>query len=164
MKTHCKHGHEYTPENTGWMGPEKNHKWCRQCDSERKRKQCQFGAGVHNRDKTHCKRGHEFSAENTRISKEGWRFCRQCDRIREDEYLRAKGLKPRVRRGPKTHCKHGHEFTPENTHWRSGPRGKRRRCLICVKAEGARPRERLAEALAKIRELEEIIARLTEPN
>lgn len=30
------------------------------------------------RSKTHCPQGHEYTPENTRLSKEGWRNCRQC--------------------------------------------------------------------------------------
>ena len=34
------------------------------------------------RRKTHCPKGHEYSEQNTRITKEGKRVCRQCDRDR----------------------------------------------------------------------------------
>ena len=34
------------------------------------------------RRKTECPKGHEYSEENTRITKEGKRVCRQCDRER----------------------------------------------------------------------------------
>ena len=30
MKTHCKHGHEFTPENT-WRNAQ-GHRWCRECN------------------------------------------------------------------------------------------------------------------------------------
>lgn len=32
--------------------------------------------------KTHCVKGHEFTTENTRISRDGWRYCRTCHRER----------------------------------------------------------------------------------
>lgn len=32
--------------------------------------------------KTHCKHGHPFSVENTYITKQGWRMCKTCGRIR----------------------------------------------------------------------------------
>ena len=39
--------------------------------------------GTHNNArKTHCKRGHELSPVNTRLTPQGWRSCRICERIR----------------------------------------------------------------------------------
>ena len=35
-----------------------------------------------NARKTHCLRGHDFTPENTRITKRGYRSCRECERIR----------------------------------------------------------------------------------
>jgi len=32
-----------------------------------------------NRNKTHCKNGHEFTPENTRVSAQGWRYCKACN-------------------------------------------------------------------------------------
>lgn len=51
LKTHCPHGHEYTPENTGiWKG----HRDCRTCrrkrDKERQRRRSALT--------THCAKGH----------------------------------------------------------------------------------------------------------
>ncbi len=38
--------------------------------------------GTHgNGSKTHCKRGHSFDAKNTRIRNDGYRTCRECDRM-----------------------------------------------------------------------------------
>jgi hypothetical protein len=34
-KTHCVHGHEYTPANTGLAY--RGHRWCRECDNARQR-------------------------------------------------------------------------------------------------------------------------------
>ena len=31
---------------------------------------------------THCKRGHEFSESNTWRNCHGWRYCKECDRLR----------------------------------------------------------------------------------
>lgn len=36
-KTHCKRGHEFTPENTAIRGPKKTHRYCRECDRKRTR-------------------------------------------------------------------------------------------------------------------------------
>jgi len=52
FKTHCKNGHERTPEN---VLPNKN---CRICTNEQRRK-------VGLQPPTHCKRGHERTPENT---------------------------------------------------------------------------------------------------
>lgn len=38
---------------------------------------------------THCKRGHEFTAKNTRLSKDGFRVCRVCERSRWEEWVAA---------------------------------------------------------------------------
>lgn len=74
IKTHCPHGHEYTPENTY---NRYGQRYCRACMKARaKTDQPQNGM------KTHCKRGHEFTAENTYINKNGSRICRQCVRER----------------------------------------------------------------------------------
>lgn len=35
-----------------------------------------------NGNKTHCKRGHEFPPGNTEITKQGYRRCRACNRLR----------------------------------------------------------------------------------
>lgn len=76
-KTHCKNGHEFTPENTLKT---KSGRACRTCNNERaaawylvNRKTGQIA----NADKTHCKRGHEFTPENTYRRKDG-RQCRTC--------------------------------------------------------------------------------------
>lgn len=49
--------------------------------------------------KTTCKRGHEFTEENTRITKQGHRACRICDRERVSAYDQTeKGRVARERR------------------------------------------------------------------
>lgn len=37
-------------------------------------------SGNRERDRTHCPRGHPYSPENTRVTKQGWRNCRVCER------------------------------------------------------------------------------------
>lgn len=78
VKTHCKRGHEFTPENTV---PQTNGgRGCRTCNKERAVAYYHAHKGdrqTSNKDKTHCKRGHEFTPENTRIRKDG-RECRAC--------------------------------------------------------------------------------------
>lgn len=40
------------------------------------------GLSAQNARKTHCKHGHPFDAKNTRITPEGFRACRACERLR----------------------------------------------------------------------------------
>lgn len=79
-KTHCKNGHEFTPENTmpqsGGQG-----RACRTCNNARAKAFYEAHKGPvqqDNKDKTHCKRGHEFTPENTYPRKDGGRECRAC--------------------------------------------------------------------------------------
>lgn len=37
--------------------------------------------------KTHCIHGHEFTRENTRITREGFRKCRTCEKIKDSKRL-----------------------------------------------------------------------------
>lgn len=37
--------------------------------------------GTHRGTQTHCKRGHEFTPENTRIRRDGYRMCRECNNM-----------------------------------------------------------------------------------
>lgn len=83
-KTHCVHGHEFTPENTIRRG---SYRACRECGRRAVRAYMRKKRGtapdaVHNRDKTHCKHGHEFTPENTRTDGKGRRNCRSCERLR----------------------------------------------------------------------------------
>jgi hypothetical protein len=85
--THCKNGHEFTPENTG-RNPNGTRK-CKACHHARsarsyhKRKQEMWvRATRQSKVQTHCKWGHEFSAENTYLAANGSRHCRACRRDR----------------------------------------------------------------------------------
>jgi group I intron endonuclease len=64
-KTHCKHGHEYTLENT--RRDREGGRECRICHNLSKVK-----------NKTHCPNGHEYISENTYFNKRGARLCRIC--------------------------------------------------------------------------------------
>lgn len=91
-KTHCPHGHEYTPENTFNY---RNKRRCRACN------QLRDLARKTKRD--YCKQGHEFTPENTGYKSNGYRYCLACN-------------------APPTHCKHGHELTEDNISWQAGRR------------------------------------------
>lgn len=79
IKTHCKNGHEFTPENTA---PQTNGgRACRTCNKKRAKAFYEAHKGPRqpdNKTKTHCKRGHEFTPENTIKRKDGGRQCRTC--------------------------------------------------------------------------------------
>lgn len=80
-KTHCRRGHEFTPENT--FRQKGGGRGCRACDTANHRrrrgvKADPFGPPCHHRDQTHCKHGHEYTAENTLRTKQGHRWCRAC--------------------------------------------------------------------------------------
>ena len=83
-KERCKHGHEFTPENTfvdnrGWRR-------CRTCETAGQRRRKGYtGLGnpwTQNAAKTHCRHGHEFTPENTGRTPDGYRYCRNCARMR----------------------------------------------------------------------------------
>jgi len=123
-KTHCKYGHEYTPENTFRSGKGRN---CRSCRKIRQKSK-----------KTHCPNGHELSPGNFYLNKQGHRLCRICDSRPVNTFCK-KGhgygensmtyknghrkchvcLKIRQTKQlllNKTHCSNGHELTKENVY------------------------------------------------
>ena len=80
-KTHCKNGHEFTPENTNTTSSGRQ---CRTCNNERAKAWYEAHKGpkqTDNKAKTHCLRGHEFTPENTFQRKDG-RECRACMKVR----------------------------------------------------------------------------------
>ncbi len=83
-KTRCRHGHEYSLENTIWDRSGTSRK-CRICCNERGSKRyyaTRVLKGHANAVKTHCKHGHIFDTSNTyiRIRADGTtiRRCREC--------------------------------------------------------------------------------------
>jgi hypothetical protein len=77
--THCKRGHEFTPENT--MRRKGSTRECRTCRKHRRAKRPGIGVPA---ERTHCPRGHAYDAENTYVSPfNGSRNCRKCGRIRK---------------------------------------------------------------------------------
>lgn len=87
-RTHCKNGHEFTPENTRYRG---GSRVCRQCKNEaeqKKRREVRgemFGVPVWT-PKTHCPHGHEFTQENTYIRPDGYKECKACRADRLDRF------------------------------------------------------------------------------
>jgi HNH endonuclease len=80
-KTHCKRGHEFTAENTGFQPRSDRPQPYRVCLVCKKGRAENKNPGKQNRNKTHCPQGHVYSPENTHLYR-GWRYCRTCDRIR----------------------------------------------------------------------------------
>jgi hypothetical protein len=83
-QTHCKYGHEFTPENTYWyLGKWRN---CREC---MRRKASENYARSHPNkrpeasQRTHCPHGHPYDEANTYWTKHGHRQCRTCARLAE---------------------------------------------------------------------------------
>lgn len=70
-KTHCPHGHRYTPANTIWEGTARR---CRTCRSKATGRA--FGL------RTHCPKGHPYKGANLIVTKNGHRACRECNRWR----------------------------------------------------------------------------------
>ena len=79
----CKHGHEFTPENTYIAVDAKGreHRLCRACGAQRARayRRERGLVGSAQARQTHCKRGYPFDEENT-YRYQGKRICRTCRR------------------------------------------------------------------------------------
>lgn len=90
IKTHCKNGHEFTPENTyRWEG-KPNKRVCRTCQvvsaaCAHQRRIARRVASPPAEPRTHCKRGHPFDEENTYRAPgtPNARRCRKCNAIRD---------------------------------------------------------------------------------
>jgi hypothetical protein len=112
VRTHCYHGHEFTPENSVYEGRDR----VRRCKTCREQYQLQHG-----HIRTHCENGHPLTAENTEVEdrRRRCKICRQEPGSQLELPLHH----------PRTHCKKGHPFTAENTVL--GSKDGRRRCRIC---------------------------------
>lgn len=88
-------------------------------------------------DLAHCKRGHSYIEFPPRITKEGWRECRECRRIKAAARRLNAGVTPQMKKP--NHCINGHEYTEENT-WHNA-KGSRL-CKICRAASKKRSAER----------------------
>lgn len=85
-KTHCNHGHEFTPENTHITS--RGTRSCRACWS---RQNAEYRARCRERSpskahalRTECPQGHAYDEVNTYTDKRGHRSCKACavDRMR----------------------------------------------------------------------------------
>lgn len=104
-KTHCIHGHEYTPENTIWMRSSRNKtgapwRQCRACQAASVLKRRPLSSNGHMRDRTHCPRGHEYTPGNTIVDvsdRKRSRSCRTCrnDRKRQKTAARREAIPAR---------------------------------------------------------------------
>jgi len=93
-KTHCKNGHEFTPENTKIS--KSGGRECRTCKNaaerlkRREKRGDMFGVATY-KVRTHCKHGHEFTDENTYVRPDGYKECRMCMEARVSRfYLKSK--------------------------------------------------------------------------
>lgn len=85
--THCKNGHEYTPENTSIR---RGHRHCLACQRNTSKlryerfKQKHGIVTVQQEDRTHCVNGHEFTPENIYWYRgESGNFARSCKECRK---------------------------------------------------------------------------------
>src|SRR6185436_7300937 len=94
-RTHCKNGHEFTPENTVSLKTSKG-RGCRACNREKRRRfeerQRAKRSLVARAPRTHCKRGHPLDETNTCITKLGYRECRECGREKQRRFAAKKKL------------------------------------------------------------------------
>lgn len=78
-KTHCKRGHEFTPENIKWVGSGLSNRQCKTCNEIRRLEEYWQGREpLRGTNKTHCGYGHEFTPGNTYTDASGARRCREC--------------------------------------------------------------------------------------
>ena len=82
-KTHCVHGHEYTPDNT-YIIPSTGARTCKACQVKNRRRYQRRKAlgisGPSNKDRTACVKGHPLSGDNLYLPPSGGRACRECHR------------------------------------------------------------------------------------
>jgi hypothetical protein len=96
-QTHCKFGHEYTPENT--YIARNGTRECHTCRRERAEEWLRVHhPGVRHGTETHCPQGHEYAGDNLIITVNGGRACRECKRAWNREYSRRKRAQARVDR------------------------------------------------------------------
>jgi HNH endonuclease/T5orf172 domain len=93
-RAYCKWGHELTPDNLYWTGPDKKWRRCKICKDATDRARNRRLHPNAGKPRTHCPYGHPLSGENLYIQQSnGGRLCRIClrDRARH-RYQRLHGL------------------------------------------------------------------------
>lgn len=104
-RTHCKFGHPFAGDNL-LIDRFSGARVCKTCRLERKRK---YNARIPKRGRnleglklggkasgeakrartTHCPQGHPYSGDNLGLSRQGWRVCRQCKNIKQQQRYQA---------------------------------------------------------------------------
>lgn len=80
--THCKNGHERTPENTRVEGDRRRCLVCRrERDAEARRRRGSLPWVEQRATSATCPHGHPWTPENTYTYPNGSRYCRECNRI-----------------------------------------------------------------------------------
>jgi len=97
MEKYCRHGHEYTPENSYVHNGVVQCKECRRVNRNKSyhRHNSPVAPEVRWPKHSHCVHGHELTDENTRPCKGGGRRCMQC--ARDISRARQKRIPNRVR-------------------------------------------------------------------
>jgi hypothetical protein len=83
VKTHCKHGHEFTPENT-IIHQTTGHRACRKCQRRLVReamRERRARERLEQPERTHCKHGHPLTPENVYLGRNDAKQCRTCARV-----------------------------------------------------------------------------------
>lgn len=85
-KTHCKRGHEFTPENT--YVAQSGGRMCRECT----RLYHGYAGGLPMAERTHCPQGHPYEGDNLYVYPNGARACRTCRaEVNRRSYLKKLG-------------------------------------------------------------------------
>lgn len=95
-RTHCKRGHEFTPENTRviFHADGKAHRHCKTCTAERG-KAWRAAHYVPPAPRTECRNGHLITENTYRLlpSNPKVRICRECEREKKARYLARKAAR-----------------------------------------------------------------------